>query len=434
MGRELAELPRIEWRPEYAEDPVPHFVRGYETVGPLFGLNVPNANPGMVFLIGAEANELVLKDVDTFQWGPVYAPVRKVWGEEALVALDGPPHRSWRKTMQPGVTGGALMRQFGMMREVIAKHLDGWADRAVAVDDALRHMIFEVAARAFCGITDVGLMREFTTEYERMMAAGTDPMVDASFGMDGEAGARVRGMLRPLIASARDRGTQDNVLEVLATTADETGAPLDPEAIAAQVLVLMLAGHETTASVSSFLLWLLGAHPEQSQRVREEIDTLPDETSVGILRRSPYLNDVLMETERLYPPLPIIGRAVSRDVEFAGFTIPAGTFIQLSPAATHRLPELFADPDMFDPDRFAEPRAEHRRHRYALIGFAGGPRVCLGMPFAKVEMGELLVQVYRRFDFTAVNQNPPRIHRGQTAVPGEPIEITFTTRAPSLVA
>jgi len=71
---------------------------------------------------------------------------------------------------------------------------------------------------------------------------------------------------------------------------------------------------------------------------------MPDETSVQVLRRSPYLNDVLMEAERLYPPLPITGRAVSRDVEFGGITLPAGTIIQLSVAATHRLPHVFAEP------------------------------------------------------------------------------------------
>lgn len=434
MPKGLADLPRIPWRPEFAADPVPHLVRGYQTHGPVFGLDVPDADPGMIFLIGPEANERVLTDVETFSWGPVYKPVRKAWGEDNFIAMDGPRHDMWRKLIQPGVTGGALMRQFDMMREVIGRHVEQWSDRVVDVHEPLRHLIFEIAARAFCGITDPGLMAEFTAEYENMMGSAVDPMVEASFAMDPEAGARVRKLLYPLIQEARERNEQRNVLEVLATSTDEHGRHFDVEAAASQALVLLLAGHETTASVSSFLLWLLASHPDVSERLGEEIGEMPEKTSVQVLRRSPYLNDVLMEAERLYPPLPITGRAVSRDVEFGGIILPAGTIIQLSAAATHHLPHVFADPDRFDPTRFAEPRSEHRRTRFSLIGFSAGPRVCLGMPFARVEMAELLVQLYRRYGFEAQSTEKPRIHRGQTAVPGSPIEILFRARTSAPVS
>jgi cytochrome P450 len=430
----LAELPRIPWRPEFAADPVPHLVRGFQTHGPVFGLDVPDADPGMIFMIGPEANERVLTDVETFTWGPVYKPVRKAWGEHNFIAMDGPRHDLWRKLIQPGVTGAALMRHLDMMREVIGRRIQQWTDRVVDVHDPLRHTIFEIAARAFCGITDAGLMRDFTTEYENMMGTAVDPMVEASFAMDPDAGSRVRKLLYSLIEEARTRSEQRNVLEVLAAATDEHGQHFDIDEVASQALVLLLAGHETTASVSSFLLWLLGTHADIAEKLRDEIESMPDETSVQVLRRSPYLNDVLMEAERLHPPLPITGRAASRDVEFGGITLPAGTFIQLSPAATHMLPHVFADPERFDPSRFAEPRSEHRRTRFSLIGFSAGPRVCLGMPFARVEMAELLVQLYRRFRFEAESAETPRIHRGQTAVPGSPIEISFRTRTPDLVS
>ena len=205
MPKGLAELPRIPWRPEFAADPVPHLVRGYQTHGPVFGLDVPDADPGMIFLIGPEANERVLTGVEIFSWGPVYKPVRKAWGEDNFIAMDGPPHDMWRKLIQPGVTGGALIRQFDMMREVITRHVEQWSDRVVDIHEPLRHVIFEIAARAFCGITDPNLMAEFTAEYENMMGSAVDPMVEASFAMDAAAGARVRKLLHPLILEARER-------------------------------------------------------------------------------------------------------------------------------------------------------------------------------------------------------------------------------------
>jgi cytochrome P450 len=407
-------------------------VHGYQKYGPIFGLDVPDADPGMIFLIGPEANERVLTDLETFTWGPVYKPIRKAWGEDNFIAQDGPRHDMWRKLIQPGVTGGALVSQFGMMRDVISRHVEGWADTVIDVREPLRHMIFEIAARAFCDIDDQELMAEFTSEYEKLMGSGVDPLVEASFPMDPGAGARVRKLLYPLIEQSRERGQRNNALDFMAAATDEDGRYFEVESVASQALLLLLAGHETTASVSAFLLWLLGTHPEFAERNSREVRSMPGDTSVKVLRRSAYINSVLMEAERLYPPVPVTGRAVNRDVAFNGFRLPKGTIVQLSAAATHMLPHVFVDPERFDPERYLEPRSEHRRTRFSHIAFGGGPRVCLGMPFARVEMGELLVQLHRRYDFVAIDTDRPRIHRGQTAVPGSPIEINFRSRTPNL--
>ncbi|HEX2348195.1 MAG TPA: cytochrome P450, partial [Ktedonobacterales bacterium] len=90
------------------------------------------------------------------------------------------------------------------------------------------------------------------------------------------------------------------------------------------------------------------------------------------------------------------------DFEFAGYHVPAGTFVLYSIAASHQLPEVFEHPEVFDPERFAAPREEHKRTPYALVGFGGGPRVCIGINFAKVEIKALVSQALRRYELEAV--------------------------------
>lgn len=432
LARSLAELPRIPWSDDFADDPVPHLVAGYLEHGPVFGLDVPGADPGMVFLIGPEANRLVLSRPEQFWWGPVYAPVRKVWGP-TLISMDGAEHDYWRRLMKPTVVGPALERHLLVMRDVIRAHLDEWEQAGTV--DVYRGMLditFEIAARTFCGIHDRGLMREFRELYERLIGESQNPFTGNWPNFDLSAADELRAIIRPIVARAKDE-PGDDALHLLAhaveTDQEEVDFPVDDERVVAQIFLLLLAGHETTTSLSSWTLWRIAHHPDVATRLREEVEELGDDASVQMLRSSDLLQRVLMECERLYPPLPIVGRAVMEDVEFGDFAIPSGVFIQLSPGATHRLPDVFADPERFDPERFSEPRAEHRKRPFSLIGFISGPRVCLGITFAKVEMSEVVVQVLRRFDLETVASTPPPQALRATARAAEPLELRLTRRA-----
>ena len=107
---------------------------------------------------------------------------------------------------------------------------------------------------------------------------------------------------------------------------------------------------------------------------------------------------MLKEVERVWPPISLCQRGVVETVEFAGYVLPPGTLVIYSPWVTHRIPDVFRDPERFDPDRFAPPREEHRATPYSLVGFGGGPRLCIGQAFAQLEMkivASLLLRRYR---------------------------------------
>jgi cytochrome P450 len=163
--------------------------------------------------------------------------------------------------------------------------------------------------------------------------------------------------------------------------------------------ILLVAGHETTTSLTAWLLYLLSQNPGYLQRVLEELDhLLPNqvEPTLDALKQAPVLDNALSEAQRMYPPIGNGPRGTLEEFKFNGFLIPADTRIFYSIVATHLMPSIFAEPDRFDPDRFAYPREEHKKTPYALVGFGGGPRICLGINFAELEIKLIAACVLRQ--------------------------------------
>ncbi|MDT0458785.1 cytochrome P450 [Streptomyces sp. DSM 41527] len=207
-------------------------------------------------------------------------------------------------------------------------------------------------------------------------------------------------------ADGRDAG--DDLLSLLAAAGNDEDGSLDATEVREQVLIFLLAGHETTATSLAFTLHLLATHPEEQQRVREEIDrVLGGRTPTAAdLDRLPYLTQALKESMRLYPAAPVISRRAVAATEIGGYRIPAGADVVVAPWVTHRSPELWEDPERFDPRRFA-PEREAERHRYAWFPFGGGPRACIGQHFSMLESVLALAVLLRTYELEAVDQEVP---------------------------
>jgi cytochrome P450 len=180
----------------------------------------------------------------------------------------------------------------------------------------------------------------------------------------------------------------------------KNGRSMNDEQLRDEIITLFLAGHETTALALTWTLYLLSQHPDIEARVRSEIDqtlagripTLADLPGLAYTRR------VLDEGIRLYPPAWIFERKALADDEIGGYLIPAGTTLALTPYATHRHPQFWDNPEMFDPDRFIPERVE-ARPRYAYFPFGGGPRMCIGNSFALQEMQLVLPMLLQCYQF-----------------------------------
>lgn len=223
----------------------------------------------------------------------------------------------------------------------------------------------------------------------------------------------IRGLIADLVAARmvaiRDDTAPDDLATRLMTMPDpETGHLFSQSEMIDQVAIFFLAGHETSAAVLSWALWLLAAHPEWQDRVAAEAAALTDDFSSA--RALPVTRAVFQETLRLYPPVPMLVREAARRDCFRDRPVSAGAQIVISPWHLHRHERLWDNPDGFDPGRWDRPQTRQSA-RDAFIPFSAGPRACPGAGFAMLEGVVMLAQITRSFRLLPGNQPPVPVAR-----------------------
>ncbi|KAK9870275.1 hypothetical protein WA026_006362 [Henosepilachna vigintioctopunctata] len=184
--------------------------------------------------------------------------------------------------------------------------------------------------------------------------------------------------------------------------ASQSGVVINDEEIKNQVDTIMFEGHDTTAAGSSFFLCMMGAHPDIQDKVMEELDEIfkgsDRPVTFADTLEMKYMERCLMETLRKYPPVPLIARQLRRDLKLASsdLVVPAGCTVAIPTFRVHRLPEIYPNPDKFDPDNFLPERTANR-HYYAFIPFSAGPRSCVGRKYAMLKLKILLSTLMRNF-------------------------------------
>jgi cytochrome P450 len=192
--------------------------------------------------------------------------------------------------------------------------------------------------------------------------------------------------------------TGDLLSLLLQARDEETGEGMTDRQVRDEVMTLLLAGHETTATALTWTWYLLSQHPMVEDRLHSELDDVlaGQPPAVEHLPRLPYTRMILEETLRLYPPTFSLSRRALVDDEIGGYALPAKSTILLCPYTTHRHPAFWQDPEVFDPERFHPERAAGRPH-FAYFPFGGGPRQCIGNQFALMEAQLILASVAQRY-------------------------------------
>lgn len=229
--------------------------------------------------------------------------------------------------------------------------------------------------------------------------------------------ARKRRALRLLDAfierEIRERlssgGDQDDLLGLMVAARDASGQGFDPRGLRDECMTTFLAGHETTAAALTWWGWCMAAHPEEQARIAEEVqqvlgDRLP---TAADLTQLPRLARSFKESLRLYPPAAaLFSRRTTAPVRVAGYELPAGSMIRLTPALTHRDARWFEEPEAFRPERFDTASGHPEIPRGAWLPFGAGPRVCLGSHFALTEMSLVAAQLLQRFELQRLVDRP----------------------------
>jgi cytochrome P450 len=395
----------------FTHDPLPILLECYERYGPIFSLRLLHER--MVFMLGPAANQfLLVTHPHLFHWREGhFGDLWPLLGD-GLLTIDEGYHDRARAIMMPAFHREQIDASTAVMTQEAERALDALVPgEVIDIYEWMRNLAMRIAMRALLGLDpdDHAHGAAAAHHFERALSFyGTEPQMRLLRG-PGTPWARLVGSRRVLdeiifseITRRRAAGDSErlDILSLLITAQDEEGAQLSDREIHDQVMTLMFAGHDTSTSTVSFLLYETARHPDVAQRLREESDRVlggrpPSPQHLG--KELPYLEMVVDETLRLYPPAWIGPRRAIADFEFEGQPVPAGTAVNYCSWASHRLPEVFEDPEAFIPARF-EPERKAALPRGAYVPFGGGQRICIGKRFGQTEVklvSTMLLQRYR---------------------------------------
>jgi retinoid hydroxylase len=361
------------------------------------------------FLIGAEANKLVLMDkVDHLSAEQGWIFLKPIFGT-GLLLQDGKRHKATRRLVHPALHGEALSNYFATIEAIATEFLqEKTTQGTVSAIEAFTEFSLTVALRLILGTETTSEFYE-ALQYFLTMLVGRRARLHLDlpftlYGRSQSARRKLKTFLQKKIAARQIKGDlkeSQDFLGLFLASVTENGDYLSDTEIIDQLLMVLFAGHENPAVLISWLLLELNANPEWQERLSNEQQEVIGNESLNLshLKQFTNLGYALKEVERLYPPVQNISRGVVKDIEYDGYRIPAGWMVDVSPMLTHRLPEIYPNPDCFDPDRFAPPREEDKKHPFSLVGFGAGSHVCLGYQFAQMEMKIFMSLLLRNYDW-----------------------------------
>lgn len=328
-----------------------------------------------VVALGPDAAQVIYsnrnKDYSQQGWVPVIGPFFR----RGLMLLAFEEHMFHRRIMQEAFVRSRLVGYVEHMDEVASRAIAGeWAtnDARFLLYPAMKKLTLDIASMVFMGHepgTDHQLVTKVNRAFTTTTRAGNAVIRTSVPPFTWWRGIRARQLLENYFAArvTERRGQEGNdLLTVLCHTADEDGNRFSDQDIVNHMIFLMMAAHDTSTSTATTMAYHLAAHPEWQQRCRDESDRLGDgPLDIEALEKLESLDLVMNESIRLVTPVQWAMRQTVRDTELLGYYLPKGTNVIAYPGMNHRLPEFWTDPMTFDPDRFAEPRNEHKRHRYA---------------------------------------------------------------------
>ena len=413
--------------------------RGFVEHGGVFSLKLANQNVAVV--IGPDHQKKFFMETDgRLSIQEPYQFLKAMFGEALFLA----PHDKYlqqRPLVQELFKREKMLHYVDVMQTVVQEWLDGLDDSGkMDITSEIGVLVQEVAGNCFLGPeVHQAIGREFWDLYIDVGKA-LDPLLPPDLPLPkfikrDKAKARMTEILGPIIAERRTNPHKyDDFLQDIINKAGEGDEPIDEEMVRNLLVALMFAGHETTAGQAAWTLIFLLQDPAYLQKVLDEIEAIAPAGVHIDPKRMVQLDHIawaVREVERLRPSADMLMRVVKEDIEFGNYLIPEGWLVQVAQEIAHKLPSQFAQPETFDPLRFAPDRAEDKAHRFGLIGFGGGTHKCTGMNFANNEMIIITALMLRQFEIELVTQDT-KILRGLGANKPTKTIVRYRRREPAL--
>lgn len=431
--------------------PLPWLDQLQARYGNVFTMYLPRlAAPVVIFAEPSAVRDLWTGDPHDLNAGQANVILRSVLGKDSLLVLDGERHLRERRLMLPPFHGERMKAYGDAMREVTSREIDRWpVGRPFPVHESTQAITLDVIMRTIFGVgSDDPRLAPLRDALVRFTTLGTSRIGTAFLLMTPpdraeqlqelatkpwgrvlpwapivRAAQETDRLVRELIAARRREGTQGrtDILSMLLEARDEHGVPMTDDQLRDEMLTLLVAGHETTATTLAWTLHHLLQHPDWLARIRAEVR----EVGTTDLDKLVLLDAAIKETLRLTPIIPMVGRVLGKPMTIGGIDLPAGAVALACIYLVHRRADLWADPLRFDPNRFVGKKADPSTY----FPFGGGARRCLGMAFASYEMKIVLATILARTDLAAAPGRAIKlVRRGITFAPSGGMPIVVTRR------
>jgi cytochrome P450 len=389
----------------------------------------------------AAIKQVFTGDPDVLHAGEGNQIVQPLLGDKSLLLLDGAAHLRERRLLLPPFHGERMGAYANVMRDLADVSLDDWPiGEPFAVHARMQQITLKVILRTVFGLDDKSRLG---SQIAHMMDVLTHParFIPVLLGLNlfelapWLPSTRLKREVDAALYQEIDRrrrhpleGSQD-ILSLLLAARHEDGQPMTDTELRDELMTLLVAGHETTATALAWAFERLAKNPEAATRLEDELgraigDGPVDPDALGGLE---YLDAVVKETLRLRPIVPLVARRLKRPMEIGGFALPAEVIVEPCIYLVHRRPDLYPEPDRFKPERFVGKKPDP----YEWLPFGGGTRRCLGMAFALYEMRVVLATILSRARLRPIDDRPAKpVRRGVTFAPEGGARLILERRAP----
>jgi cytochrome P450 len=396
--------------------------------GPMFTLRIAHEGTWVVVSDPDVVKQVFTGDPRVFHAGEGNQILRPILGENSVLVLDEKPHIGQRKLLLPPFHGERMQGYGETMSEIAAREIESWPTATPSrLRPRMQAITLEIILETVFGVHGGERMEALRRALRDFLDLTTDPRLLAPVILIGPDRIRsvpafrrrvdrVDELIRREISERRvaeDLAERGDILSMLVAARHEDGSPMSDAEIRDELLTLLVAGHETTATALSWAMERLVRHPEKLERLRAE----------ALAGEDAYLTATIQETLRLRPVIVVVIRKLTEAVELGGHRLPAGASVVPSIHLVHRDPAIYPEPERFLPERFLDSSPG----TYTWIPFGGGVRRCLGAAFAQFEMAVVLRELVRRREVAAVDPAPERVfRRAITETPRHDAEVVLS--------
>ena len=418
-------MPRLLQGVGWIARPLPWLERCRARYGDVFTLNVAQEGAWVMLSHPDHVKQVFTGDPEVLHAGEANIVLRPVLGANSVLLLDDAEHMAQRRLMLPSFHGERMQRYEELMTAVAEEEIGRWpSGQPFALWPRMQAVTLEVIMRAVFGVREADRLAELRARLERMLDWTTQMRRMVTMAVLGPERVEAAGLFRRALAPVDemlieeirrrrlvdDLEERDDVLSLLVQARYEDGRPMSDAELRDELITLLGAGHEPTATSLSWAVERLGRHPDKWDRLREEAFSAEDD----------YADAVAKETLRLRPVLPIVVRRLTQPLEIGGWALPAGAHVAPCIHLVHRRPDVYPEPHAFRPERFLEQPAG----TYTWIPFGGGVRRCLGATFALFEMKTVLRVIAREAALRPASpEREPVARRVITLTPGRGAEV-----------